>query len=133
MPPCLTHSNIRYVSRVKLSNPGKGVAPSPIPRCSSYWKGSLLVTLDYGHQLYFPGKGVAPSPIPRCSSYWKGSLLVTLEYGHQLYLLFNHYLFGRNGFQSTPSVSPVVSKTRGRMLTKPWMWRSKSVVNLESS
>ena len=41
--PCLTFSNIRYVSRVKWSNPGKGVAPSPIPRCSSYWKGSLLV------------------------------------------------------------------------------------------
>ena len=25
------------------SNPGKGVAPSPTPQCSSYWKGSLLV------------------------------------------------------------------------------------------
>ena len=32
---CLTLSNIRYVSRVKCSNPGKGVAPSPTPRCSS--------------------------------------------------------------------------------------------------
>ena len=37
---------IRYVLRVKWSNPGKGVAPFPTPRCSSYWKGSLLVTLD---------------------------------------------------------------------------------------
>ena len=53
IPPCLTLSNIRYVSRVKWSNPGKGVAPSPTPWCSSYWKGSLLVTLDYGRQLYF--------------------------------------------------------------------------------
>ena len=52
IPPCLTLSNIRYVSRVKWSNPGKGVAPSPTPRCSSYWKGSLLVALDYGRQLY---------------------------------------------------------------------------------
>ena len=51
--PCLTLSNIRYESRVKWSNPGKGVAPYPTPRCSSYWKGSLLVALDYGHQLYF--------------------------------------------------------------------------------
>ena len=25
----------------------------PTPRSSSYWKGSLLVTLQYGHQLYF--------------------------------------------------------------------------------
>ena len=44
---------IRYVSRVKWSNPGKGVAPSPTQRCSSYWKGSLLVALDYDRQLYF--------------------------------------------------------------------------------
>ena len=48
IPPCLTLSNIRYVSRVKCSNPGKAVAPSPWPRC----KGSLLVALDYGRQLY---------------------------------------------------------------------------------
>ena len=43
IPPCLTLSTIRYVSRVKWSNPGKGVAPSPTPWCSSYWKGSLQV------------------------------------------------------------------------------------------
>ena len=36
----------------KWSNPGKGVAPSPTPWCSSYQKGSLRVTLDYGRQLY---------------------------------------------------------------------------------
>ena len=45
IPSCLTLSNIRYISRVKRSNPGKRVAPSPIPQCSSYWKGSLLVAL----------------------------------------------------------------------------------------
>ena len=28
--------------------PGNGVAPSPTPWCSSYRKGSLRVTLDYG-------------------------------------------------------------------------------------
>ena len=33
--------------------PGKGVAPSPMPRYSSYWKKSLLVALDYGRQIYF--------------------------------------------------------------------------------
>ena len=53
IPLCLTLSNIRYVSRVKRSNHGKGVAPSPTPWCSSYWKGSLLVTLDWGRQLFF--------------------------------------------------------------------------------
>ena len=51
IPPCLTLSIIRYLSRVKLSNPGKGVAPSPTSQCSSYWKGSLRVTLHYGRQL----------------------------------------------------------------------------------
>ena len=38
MPPCLTLSIIRYGSRVKWSNPGKGVAPSPTPRCSKLSK-----------------------------------------------------------------------------------------------
>ena len=42
MPPCLTLSVIRYRSRVKWSNPGKGVAPSLTPLCSSYRKGRLL-------------------------------------------------------------------------------------------
>ena len=28
-------------------NPGKGVAPSSTLRCSSYWKGSFRVTLEY--------------------------------------------------------------------------------------
>ena len=53
MPPCLTLNIIRYVSRVKWRNPGKGVAPSPTLRCSSYWKRSLRVDLDYRNQLYF--------------------------------------------------------------------------------
>ena len=46
--PCLTLSDIRYISRVKWSNPRKGVEPSPTSRRSSYWKGKHLVALDYG-------------------------------------------------------------------------------------
>ena len=53
IPPCLTLSIIRYVSSVKWSNPGKGVAPSSKLCCCSYWKGSLLVALDYSRQVYF--------------------------------------------------------------------------------
>ena len=53
IPPCLTLGIIRYASRVKWRNPGKGVAPSPTPRCSSYWKGSLRIALDNSRQLYF--------------------------------------------------------------------------------
>ena len=52
IPSCLALSIIRYGSRVKWTNPGKGVATSPATRCSSYRKGSLRVTLDYGRQLY---------------------------------------------------------------------------------
>ena len=37
--PCVTLSIIRWLSRVKWSNPGKGVVLSHIPWCSSYWKG----------------------------------------------------------------------------------------------
>ena len=36
IPPCLKLSIIRYVSRVKWSNLGKGVAPSPTPQCCRY-------------------------------------------------------------------------------------------------
>ena len=45
-PPCLALNTIRWGSRVKWNNPGNGVAPSPTPWCSSYWKGSLWVSLD---------------------------------------------------------------------------------------
>ena len=37
----------------KVDNPWKGAAPFPTPQCSSYWKGSLQVALDYSHLLYF--------------------------------------------------------------------------------
>ena len=47
MLPCLALWTIRWGSKVKWSNPGDGVAPSSTPRCSSYWEGSLQVTLDY--------------------------------------------------------------------------------------
>ena len=52
-PRSKTQKIMWYRSRVKWSKLGKGVAPSPTPWCSSYWKGSLQVTLGYGHQLYF--------------------------------------------------------------------------------
>ena len=54
IPPCLTLDILRYVSRVKWSNPGKGAAHSPTPWCSSYWKGSLRVTLNYGQLTTMP-------------------------------------------------------------------------------
>ena len=53
MPPCLTLNIIRYGSRIKWNNLVKGVARFPTSGCSSYWKGSLQVILNYGCQLYF--------------------------------------------------------------------------------
>ena len=45
------HYKVRIKGKVEQSR--EGVAPSPTHWCSSYWKGSLWVTLDYGRQLYF--------------------------------------------------------------------------------
>ena len=39
VPSFLIFGTMKYVSRVKWNNPGKGVAPSPLPRCISFWKG----------------------------------------------------------------------------------------------
>ena len=52
IPPCLTLNNLMYESRVKWSNPWKGVAESPTHRCCSYRKKSLRVNLDDSRQLY---------------------------------------------------------------------------------
>ena len=52
IPPCFILSIIRYGSRVKWSNRGKGVALSPTPQCNSYWKGSLGIALNYGWPTY---------------------------------------------------------------------------------
>ena len=45
--PCLALSTIRSWSRVNWSNPGNGVVPFLTSLCSSYWKGSQWVTLDF--------------------------------------------------------------------------------------
>ena len=45
------HYKVRIKGKVKQSR--EGVAPSPTPWCSSYRKGSLRVTLDYGRQLVY--------------------------------------------------------------------------------
>ena len=47
IPLFLTLGIIRYGSRVKWSNPAKGVASSMTHWCSSYLKGSSRITLDY--------------------------------------------------------------------------------------
>ena len=48
------HNTKHYKMRNKdkWSNPGKGVVTSHTHRCSSYWKRSLWVALDYGRLTY---------------------------------------------------------------------------------
>ena len=48
----LNTQNYKVRIKGKWSNPDKGVAPST-PGCSSYWKGSLRVALDYDRPTYF--------------------------------------------------------------------------------
>ena len=50
------HYKVRIKGKVKQSR--EGVAPSPTPWCSSYRKGSLRVTLDYGRQLTYENYNV---------------------------------------------------------------------------
>ena len=54
------HYKVRIKGRVEQSR--EGVAPSPTFWCSSYRKGSLWVTLNYGRQLYLLIDG--------CISWW---------------------------------------------------------------
>ena len=44
------HNKVRIKGKVEQTR--KGVAPSLTSWCSSYWKGSLRVTLDYDRQIY---------------------------------------------------------------------------------
>ena len=52
IPPCFTLTIIKYVSRVKWNNLGKGIPPFPTPQRSSKRKESLWVALDYSQRLY---------------------------------------------------------------------------------
>ena len=96
MPSCLTVSIIRYRSRVKWSNPGKGVVLSPTPCCSSYWKESLWVTLDYGRQLislYSGHSSLFFSPSVSTlfcfTSNWSMSVLGSILCGIKIYVVSN--------------------------------------------
>ena len=52
MPPSLTLRIVRFVSRIKWSNPGNGVAPFLTPWFSRYRKGRLLFSLNFCRQFY---------------------------------------------------------------------------------
>ena len=65
------HYKVRIKGKVEPSR--EGVAPSPTSWCSSYRKGSLRVTLDYGRQLYFllhPGSLWPEVLVPVRVTFW---------------------------------------------------------------
>ena len=101
IPPFLTLSNTRYVSRVKWSNPGKGVAPSPTPRCTSYWKGGLLVALDYSRQLYLQDRYHISKWI--WSFRKEPELTLSKDWTRILRLLLSFILFGKNTLLARPN------------------------------
>ena len=53
MPPCLTLSIIRYGSRVKWNNPGKGVAASLHLGVVAIEEGAFGLPLTKGRQLIY--------------------------------------------------------------------------------
>ena len=79
MPSCLTLSTIRYELK---ANPGKGVALSLTPQCSSYWKRTLQVALDYVWPTYNCLELVwiqsLPSPRQVVISKWKNPIYSTI-------------------------------------------------------
>ena len=52
IPPMLNTQNDQVQIKRKWSNPGKRVAPSLTPQCSTYSKGSLRIALDNGRLTY---------------------------------------------------------------------------------
>ena len=71
IPPCLTLNNIRYVSRLKWSNQGKGVAPSlhlgvvAIER-GAFWSPSTMV-VNFNRAVGLMSKVLANGPGDRGS------------------------------------------------------------------
>ena len=80
-----------YKVRIKWSNPRRGIAPYPKPQCSSYWKGSLRVTLDYG-RLYFYIWVLLPSLFIGCTTIfhtYSAKNITDTDYVDDLTLLTN--------------------------------------------
>ena len=65
MSPCLTLSIIRYRSRVKWSNPGKRVAPSPTPIERGGFGSPSTTVANFTYLLLLP-----PPPLPVLSSFF---------------------------------------------------------------
>ena len=74
------HYKVRIKGKVEQSR--EGVAPSPTHWCSSYRKGSLWVTLDYGRQLYL-------HKIEKKDTYTKNARVYVSGYKYCMRLWFN--------------------------------------------
>ena len=100
--PCLTLCIISYVSRIKWSNPGKGVAPFPPPQCSSYWKRSLWLPLTMVANFTFIYIYIYIY-IKRDANVYihiQTVLLISIWTNRQLF--FNHLVFKSKKFEPEP-------------------------------
>ena len=106
------HYKVRIKGKVEQSR--EGVAPSPTPWCSSYRKGSLRVTLEYGRQLYF--------------TYIEQILEATSHETEAVKPLTSHH---RNYPSKTNKTCGVLLKKQGRthewLLMDPFTWTCASV------
>ena len=96
MPPCLTLSIIRYGSRVKWNNPGKGVVPFPyslVKREPLYLTSTMVANFTLKCKRSYPRFELGPL----FSFYTK--ITVTLYYNIMVIII-------RNGI-SSPSSNPV--------------------------
>ena len=127
MPPWLTLSIIRWGSRVKWSNPGKGVAPSPTPQCSSYWRRCFRVTLNYGRQHNIIISRVISSHMgpmyietPSIYTFTEWTEIIGLSHGSHVYwdtMYIKIMVSSRNWILTKTSIHNVWYKTRNQACT----------------
>ena len=78
----------------KWWNTGKRVALSPTLRCSSYWKGSLQVTLDYGWPTYFLSLYIYLGSISSLIHIWLNNIDIVCLHIFVLILSLPHWFYG---------------------------------------
>ena len=73
----------------KWNNPGKDVAPPATPYCCSYWKGSLLVALNYGQSTHL----LTYLLIYMCIVNWNLRVISCLEVRESYSMYVHIYIF----------------------------------------
>ena len=80
------------------SNPVKGVATFPTPRCSSYWKGNLLVALNYSLSTYIYIHNDNFRTLITSHTFWNRTLLMVIKRKEFYYLFVSFFFSLENNF-----------------------------------